>query len=69
MENTTLREAQQEAELETEIQSFEKEREKIRCIVGRIGGMPTTKASVWWRPIPVSAPATRTLLRFYWCFR
>ena len=35
-----------EKELETEIQSFEKERENIRRIIGRIGGMPTHKARI-----------------------
>ncbi len=34
----------QEQELESEIKSFEKERENIRRIIGRIGGMPSTKA-------------------------
>ena len=35
-----------EKELETEIESFEKEREKIRKIIGRIGGMPSGKARI-----------------------
>lgn len=35
-----------EKELESEIQSFEKEREKIRGIIGKIGGMPTHKARI-----------------------
>ena len=35
---------EREEELEDEIQTFEKEREKIRKIVGRIGGLPTEHA-------------------------
>jgi len=35
-----------EKELETEIESFEKEREKIRKIIGRIGGLPSHKARI-----------------------
>jgi len=35
---------QKERELEDEIRSFEKERERIRNIIGRIGGRPSTKA-------------------------
>ncbi|MFC1570226.1 hypothetical protein ACFL4E_00400 [Candidatus Omnitrophota bacterium] len=35
-----------EKELETEIKSFEQEREKIRGIIGKIGGMPTHKARI-----------------------
>jgi len=35
---------QKEKELEDEIRSFEKERERIRNIIGRIGGKPSTKA-------------------------
>jgi len=37
---------QREKELETEIQSFEKDREKIRRIIGRIGGLPSGKARI-----------------------
>jgi hypothetical protein len=35
-----------EHELESEIKSFEQERENIRRIIGRIGGMPSTKARI-----------------------
>ena len=35
-----------EKELESEIDSFQKEREKIRQIVGKIGGMPSRKARI-----------------------
>ena len=35
-----------EEELESEIRSFEKEREKIRSIIGRIGGAPTNKVRI-----------------------
>ena len=35
-----------EQELEGEIRSFEKERENIRRIIGRIGGTPTTKTRI-----------------------
>ena len=35
-----------EKELESEIHSFQKEREKIRQIVGRIGGVPSKKARI-----------------------
>ncbi|MFC1548756.1 hypothetical protein ACFL5E_02210 [Candidatus Omnitrophota bacterium] len=35
-----------EEELESEIRSFEKEREKIRSIIGKIGGAPTNKARI-----------------------
>ena len=35
-----------EEELEAEIHSFEQDREKIRSIIGRIGGMPTTAARI-----------------------
>ncbi|NQT33402.1 MAG: hypothetical protein HQ594_07010 [Candidatus Omnitrophica bacterium] len=37
---------QREEELESEIRSFEKERENVRRIIGRIGGMPSTKSRV-----------------------
>ena len=35
-----------EEELESEIRSFEKERKNIRQIVGRIGGVPSTKGRI-----------------------
>lgn len=35
-----------EEELESEIRSFEKEREKIRKIIGQVGGLPTNKARI-----------------------
>ena len=35
-----------EDDLKEEIRSFEKERENIRKIVGRIGGVPTTQARI-----------------------
>ena len=34
---------EKEKELESEIRSFEQERENIRKIIGKIGGQPTTK--------------------------
>jgi hypothetical protein len=37
---------QREEELESEIRSFEKEREKVRSIIGRIGGMPSAKSRI-----------------------
>lgn len=37
---------EKEKELESEIRSFEKERENIRRIIGRIGGAPTHKGRV-----------------------
>jgi len=40
------KEKQQEKELESEIKSFEEERDNIRRIIGRIGGMPSAKARV-----------------------
>ena len=33
----------QEQELEAEIKNFEKERENIRLVIGRIGGMPSKR--------------------------
>ena len=41
---TDVREKEQE--LEAEIRSFEKERENIRKIIGRIGGIPSSKARI-----------------------
>ena len=35
-----------EQKIEEEIQSFEKERQKIRNIIGRIGGKPTHKSRI-----------------------
>ncbi|MGB2600387.1 MAG: hypothetical protein WBD00_00360 [Candidatus Omnitrophota bacterium] len=37
---------EKERELESEIRSFEKERENIRRIIGKIGGVPTGKGRV-----------------------
>ena len=37
---------EKERELEAEIKSFEHERDKIRNIIGRIGGMPKAKARI-----------------------
>ncbi len=41
---TTKDDREKEKELEDEIRSFQKEREKIRSIIGRIGGVPSEKA-------------------------
>jgi len=41
---TTKDDREQERELEDEIRSFQKEREKVRSIIGRIGGVPSAKA-------------------------
>jgi hypothetical protein len=37
---------EKERELESEIRSFEKERENIRRIIGKIGGVPTQKGRI-----------------------
>ncbi len=46
MQDNDSQQKPREDELKEEIQSFERERENIRKIVGRIGGVPTTQARI-----------------------
>lgn len=46
MKNTANDAREKEQELQSEIRSFEKERENIRRIIGQIGGMPSSKARI-----------------------
>ena len=46
MNKTDEETREKEQELEAELRSFEKDRDNIRRIVGRLGGLPTGKARI-----------------------